>query len=255
MLQSDLLSDLKPVRHSFFTREGGVSSGLYASLNCGFGSHDEARSVAENRRRAAERLAPEATLPNTPRQTHSARVFTATGPWSPTQPPDADAVVTTTPGLTIGVLTADCAPVLLADAGSGVVAAVHCGWRGTLAGILENTLAQMETLGADRSHIRAAVGPTISPDAYEVGPEFLEQFLAEDEQNRTYFSEGERPDHPMFDLPRFVTARLTGAGVGEVGDLGACTYARPDRFFSYRRSVHQGEPDYGRQISAIVLGS
>lgn len=255
MLQSDLLSDLKPIRHGFFTRQGGVSSGLYESLNCGFGSSDEARSVAENRRRVAERLAPEATLPNTPRQTHSARVFTATGPWSPSKPPDADAVVTTTPGLTIGVLTADCAPVLLADANRGVVGAVHCGWRGTLAGILENALEQMETLGADRRSIRAVVGPAISPDAYEVGPEFLERFAAEDAQNRSYFSDGKRPDYPMFDLPRFVTARLSAAGVVEVGDLDACTYARPDRFFSYRRSVHQGESDYGRQISAIVLAS
>lgn len=255
MLTSDLLSDFKTIRHGFFTREGGVSSGLYASLNCGFGSSDEFPSVAENRRRVAERLSAEAGVPITPKQTHSANVVTATSPWPPKEPPDGDAVVTTVPGLTIGVLTADCAPVLLADADGGVVGAAHCGWRGALAGIVENTLAQMEALGADRHRIRAVVGPTISPDAYEVGPEFLDQFLAEGEDNRTYFSDGKRPDHPMFDLPRFVTARLAEAGVSQVGALGRCTYAESDRFFSFRRSVHEGESDYGRQISAIVLAS
>jgi YfiH family protein len=248
ILTSDLLAG---TRHGFFTRRGGASSGIYAGLNCGPGSADQRDAVAINRARAATALevAPERLL--SLHQTHSTTVVVA-GPDPWTERPRADAAVTATPGIALGVLTADCAPVLLADREAGVVGAAHAGWRGALDGILEATVAAMQRLGARPGAIRAAIGPTISQRAYEVGPEFFERFQAEEAGYERFFVPG-AGDRLRFDLPGFVLHRLREAGVGEAGWIGACTLSEPDRFFSYRRSTRAGEPDYGRLISAIRL--
>ena len=240
---------LAPFSHGFFTRLGGASSGVFAGLNCGPGSSDQAECVAINRARAAEALggAPEALV--TLHQTHSAEVIEATGPL-PSPRPRADALVTATPGLVIGVLTADCQPVLFADAEAGVVGAAHAGWKGALDGVLEATLDAMERLGARRSRIRAVIGPTISQRAYEVGPEFFERFLADDPENARFFAGGEG-DRMQFDLPGYGLHRLRAAGVAEAEWTRHCTYSDPLRFYSYRRSLHEAEADYGRMLSAI----
>jgi YfiH family protein len=245
ILTSDLLAG---IRHGFFTRRGGVSSGVYAGLNCGPGSHDQRAAVALNRARVAAALEvpPERLL--SLHQLHSAEVVVA-GPEGWTERPRADAAVTAAPGIALGVLTADCAPVLLADREARVIGAAHAGWRGALDGVLEATVAAMRRLGART--IRAAIGPTISQRAYEVGPEFLERFMAEEAGYDRFFVPG-AGGRLRFDLPGFVLERLRAAGV-EAGWIGACTYSEPDRFFSYRRSTHAGEPDYGRLISAIRL--
>jgi YfiH family protein len=247
-----LSSDLLPgVRHGFFTRKGGASSGVYAGLNCGPGSADQREAVALNRARVAAALevAPAQLL--SLHQHHSTEVAVA-GPEGWAERPRADAAVTVVRGLAIGVLTADCAPVLLADAEAGVVGAAHAGWRGALDGILEATVAAMVGLGARAGRIRAAVGPTISQRAYEVGPEFLERFRDEEAGYARFFAPG-AGDRLRFDLPGFVLARLRAAGVGEAGWIGACTWSEPERFFSYRRTTQAGEADYGRLISAIRL--
>lgn len=253
MIEADGLTGLNGVRHGFFTRAGGVSTGDYASLNCGYGSKDARDAVDENRRRVATALgaAPERLI--TAYQTHSAEAIAATHPWTREQAPKVDAVVTTVPGLALGVLTADCAPVLFCDPEGGVVGAAHAGWRGALTGILEATIAEMERHGASRGRIAAAVGPAISQDCYEVGEEFEDRFLAEHADNRRYFRRPQPDARPHFDLTAYVADRLRAAGLGKVEDVGLCTYAADSRFFSYRRCVHRGEDDYGRQISAIVL--
>lgn len=241
---------LAPVRHGFFTRRGGASSGIFAGLNCGAGSSDLAEAVGINRARAAAALgvAPERLI--TLHQVHSAEAVTVTGPL-PVRP-RADALVTATPGLALGVLTADCAPVLLADVAAGVVGAVHAGWRGTLAGVLEAALAAMEALGARADRIVAVIGPTISQAAYEVGPELFDAFRAADPEAVRHFAAG-RGDRMQFDLPGYVLARLRAAGVGHAEWTRQCTYSDPERFYSYRRAVHAGEADYGRLLSAIRL--
>jgi len=251
-----MLATLNPIthpalaafRHGFFTRQGGASSGIFQGLNCGPGSSDQREAVAMNRERVAICLgvAPEALL--TLHQVHSADVVTVTaaGPVSAR----ADAMVTATPGIAVGVLTADCQPVLFADPVARVVGAAHAGWRGALAGVLESTLDAMEALGAHRADIAAVIGPTISQRAYEVGPEFMDAFLAEDPGYDRFFAGG-TGDRVMFDLPGFGLHRLRAAGVGHAEWTGHCTYSDPERFFSYRRSVHRGEADYGRLISAI----
>lgn len=241
---------LRPLRHGFFTRKGGASSGIFAGLNCGHGSSDQTEAVALNRTRVAEALglAPEALCGVN--QVHSPDVVTIEAPLD--RPVKADALVTRTPGLALTVLTADCQPVLFADAGAGVVGAAHAGWRGALAGVLEATLDAMETLGADRENITAVIGPTISQRAYEVGPEFLDAFLAEDPAFDRFFAAG-AGDRAQFDLPGFSLQRLREAGVGQAEWTRHCTYSDPERFFSYRRSVHRGEADYGRLLSAIRL--
>jgi YfiH family protein len=228
-----------------------VSRGLYDSLNCGPGSQDDPAAVAENRARVAARLgvAPEGLL--SLHQIHSPTVVVATGPW-PAERPRADAAVTATPGVAVGALAADCAPVLFADVEGGVVGAAHAGWRGALDGVLEATVAAMEGLGARPDRIAAVVGPCISQPAYEVGPEFVERFLDDDPEHARFFAGG-RGDRAQFDLPGFCLARLRAAGVGRAEWIGRCTFADPDRFFSYRRTNHAGEPDYGRQIAAIRL--
>jgi hypothetical protein len=247
ILTSDLLDG---VRHGFFTRRGGASSGIFAGLNCGPGSSDQSHAVATNRGRVAQAMGvgPDHLL--SLHQIHSADVVIADDPvW--TERPRADAAVTLRPGIALGILTADCAPVLFADRAAGVIGAAHAGWRGALGGVIEATIDAMEASGARRDAIRAVIGPTICQRNYEVGPEMLETFLAEEAGWDRHFAPG-RGDRLLFDLPGLVLARLRAAGV-EAEWIGRCTYADPERFYSYRRTTHAGEPDYGRLISAIVL--
>lgn len=248
------LSDLAGIRHGFFTREGGVSDGIYASLNCGAGSSDRAAAVAENRRRVARHLGldgGERVL--TLYQVHGRLAHVADRPLARSELPRADAVVTRTPGLVIGVLTADCAPVLLADPEANVIGAAHAGWRGALDGVLESAIDAMVGLGARRERIRAALGPCINQGAYEVGPEFEDRFLEASAENARYFDRPAPAARPRFDLPGYVEARLSRAGLAAVERRSDCTMAHDSRFFSFRRTTARGEPDYGRQISAIVL--
>ncbi|MCB2128561.1 MAG: peptidoglycan editing factor PgeF [Rhodobacteraceae bacterium] len=241
---------LEPLRHGFFTRKGGASSGIFQGLNCGYGSSDQTEAVAINRGRVAAHLG---LLPGDlvgVHQVHSADVVTVDGPLPSTR--RADAVVTATPGIALTVLTADCQPVLFADHKAGVIGAAHAGWRGALSGVLEATLDAMEDLGADRSETVAVIGPAISQRAYEVGPEFLDEFLTTDRRLSRFFSGGSG-DRMHFDLPGFGLHRLREAGIGRAEWLRRCTYDDAGRFFSYRRSVHSHEADYGRLISAIRL--
>jgi YfiH family protein len=252
MIHAPSLSALPNVRHAFFTREGGVSHGIYASLNGGLGSRDAAENVQENRSRMAAALGVAPARFLTCYQIHSPNVVVADTPWARDATPEADAIVTREVGLAIGVLTADCGPVLFADAEAGVIGAAHSGWKGALGGVLEATIEAMEKLGAKRGSIRAALGPLIRQDNYEVGPEFVARYTAEDPDNARYFRPSQKPDHAMFDLPSYIAARMARAGVG-FEDLALCTYADPQRFFSYRRTTHRAEPDYGRHVNAIVL--
>jgi polyphenol oxidase len=253
MLQAASLSDLPGIRHAFFTRDGGVSDGIYATLNGGPGSDDLPAHVSENRTRMAAALGVRPDRFLTAYQVHSPDVVTIDQPWSLDARPRADAIVTRTPGLAIGVTTADCGPVLLADERARVIAVAHAGWRGALTGVLEATIAAMEQCGAGRGHITAALGPTIRQPSYEVGPEFVTRFAAADAGNERFFRPSARAKHALFDLPGYIAARLAAAGIGRVEDLGHCTYADATRFFSYRRSTHRGERDYGRHINAIAL--
>lgn len=248
ILTSDLLH---PVRHGFFTRRGGASSGVFHGLNCGFGSSDQSEIVAINRARVADAMEVSPERLASVYQTHSADVVTLTAP-PDDNAPKADAMVTATEGLALAVLTADCQPVLFADQTEGVIGAAHAGWKGALGGVLEATLDAMEALGARRETTRAAIGPTISQQAYEVGPEFLDTFLAEDETSARYFTNGS-DDRYQFDLIGFSLNRLRRAGISDVEWIRHCTYSDPDRFYSYRRSVHDRDPDYGRLISVIRL--
>ncbi|SHM30092.1 peptidoglycan editing factor PgeF [Roseibium suaedae] len=241
------------ISHGFFTRQGGVSNGIYTSLNTGLGSDDNRSDVLENRRRIAGQLNVDPSLLVTPYQVHSPDVIHLDAPWTEDQDRKADALVTSTPGLAIGVSTADCGPVLFADPEARVVGAAHSGWKGAVTGVLENTIAAMEKLGAKRERITAVLGPTISRAAYEVGPEFQQRFVDSDEGNSAYFSPSDRADHHFFDLPAFIVNRLKTAGVGQAVNLDLCTYADEDRFFSYRRTTHRKEPDYGRLLHVIVL--
>lgn len=251
MIRSPLLAALPRVRHAFFTREGGVSEGLYASLNVGQGSRDDPARVAENRKRVAEALQAPALV--TAYQIHSPDTVVATSPWTRADAPRADAIVTKTPALAIGVTIADCGPVLLADATAGVIGAVHAGWRGALDGVIESAVAKMEALGAARSRIVAAIGPLIRQPSYEVGPEFVARFREADPAFARYFVPAPRDGHALFDLPGFIALQLNAAGVGAIDDLGLDTYSDEARFFSFRRSTHRGEPDYGRLVAAIAL--
>jgi YfiH family protein len=253
MLQATSLASLPGIRHAFFTRTGGVSEGIYESLNGGVGSNDTPERVAENRARMATALGmmPERFL--TAYQIHSPDVITVDSPWAPDARPRADALVTRTPGVAIGVSTADCGPILFADADARVIGAAHAGWRGALIGVIEATIAAMEAIGADRNRIVAATGPMIRQPNYEVGPEFLERFKADDAANTRFFAPSAKDGHAMFDLAGYIKARLAGAGIRHVEDIGRCTYADPATFYSYRRSVHRKEADYGRHINAIAL--
>jgi len=253
MLQSPALADLTGIRHAFFTRAGGVSKGCYTSLNGGVGSGDVPEHVVENRARMAAAVGVTPPRFLTAYQVHSPTVVTAQVPWEVTARPKADAIVTRVPALAVAVSTADCGPILLADPTAGVIGAAHAGWRGALAGVVEATMAAMEACGAQRARIVAALGPMIRQANYEVGPEFVTQFLDHDDANARFFSNAPRVHHALFDLAGYIAARLEAAGVGRIEDLGRCTYAEPDTFFSYRRSVHRGEADYGRHLNAIAL--
>ena len=254
MLGSSLLAAIPGVRHAFFTCEGGVSEGVYASLNGGLGSHDDKARVAENRRRMADQLGvtPENFL--NVHQVHSPDTIVASGPWDSGPRPKADAIVTRTEGLAIGVTTADCGPILLVDPSARVIGAAHAGWKGALTGIVESTVDAMEKLGADRGGIVAAIGPLIRQHSYEVGPEFVERFLDADAEHGRLFLPGEREGHAMFDLAGLIRLRLEDAGVLMIDDLGIDTYSDA-RCYSYRRSVHRGETDYGRHVHAIALAA
>jgi polyphenol oxidase len=250
-LQILTADSLTPLRHGFFTRRGGASSGIFAGLNCGPGSSDQSDCVRLNRARVADAMTVAEDALVTVHQVHSANVVTLHGPLG-TEHPRADAMVTSTRGLALAVLTADCQPVLFADHDSGVIGAAHAGWRGTLGGVLEATLDAMEALGARRGAIRAVIGPCISQRAYEVGEDFLDTFMSEDPKLARYFANG-RAGHYQFDLVGYGLARLRAAGVEQASWTGHCTYSQPELFFSYRRSVHEGQADYGRLISAICL--
>jgi len=248
ILTSDLLS---PTMHGFFSRRGGASSGIFAGLNCGRGSSDQTEAVQLNRNRVAQAMQVSAESLVGVHQVHSSDVVTVTGPHLNSDP-KADAIVTATPGLALFVLTADCQPVLLSDLKAKVIGAVHAGWRGARDGVLEATLDAMEALGARRENTTAVIGPSISQSAYEVGPEFRDSFMTETPENSRFFVEG-REDRHLFDLPAYGLHRLKRAGIGQAGWTGHCTYSDADRFYSYRRSVHAHEADYGRLISAIRL--
>jgi YfiH family protein len=245
-----LTSDALATPHGFFTRKGGASSGIFAGLNCGSGSTDQAEIVAINRARVAEAMgvAPEALV--TVHQVHSVRALPVTGPLAVR--PEADAMVSATPGLLLGILTADCQPILFHDRAAGVIGAAHAGWRGAVDGVLEATIDAMEALGAQRRDIHAVIGPTISQKAYEVGPEFFDRFRSEDPHSLRFFANGSG-GKMHFDLPGYGLQRLRAAGVGHAEWTGHCTYSDPSRFYSYRRTTHAGEADYGRLISTIRL--
>ncbi|MEX0318676.1 MAG: peptidoglycan editing factor PgeF [Ruegeria sp.] len=247
ILTSDLLS---PVRHGFFSRRGGASSGIFAGLNCGQGSSDQSGAVAVNRARVADAMEVSPAELVGVHQYHSADVLTVTGPRE--DKPKADALVTATPGLALTILTADCQPVLFADRNARVIGAAHAGWRGALDGVLEATLDAMEALGARRANTVAVIGPTISQGAYEVGPEFLDDFMLEDSGNTRFFANG-NGDRMLFDLPAYGLHRLRRAGIGQAEWTRHCTYSDAERFYSYRRTTHAGEADYGRLISVIRL--
>ncbi len=247
------LASLRGVRHGFFTRLGGVSGGIYTSLNIGFGSDDDKSSVTENRRRTMEALGlPEKALTTT-YQVHSATAVRAVTPWAHADAPEADGLVTNTPGVALGIATADCAPVLFADEKAGVIGACHAGWKGAHGGISDATISAMEELGARRADIIAVVGPCIAQPSYEVGAEFRASFLDLNTAYDRFFKPGVRPDKFQFDLPGFVTSKLVDAGVAQAGWLGRDTKAEEDEFFSYRRTTLNGEKDYGRLLSAIAL--
>jgi len=244
--------NLSTISHGFFTRKGGVSSGLYASLNCGWGSDDDKANVAENRSRVAAKLG--TTLENfcSLYQIHGREVVTVEKPWLRTELPKADAMVTTQKGIAIGVLTADCAPVLFADAKAGVIGAAHAGWKGALAGVLSSTVEAMCALGANKANIAAAIGPCIAQRSYEVGAEFRETLVKENAGNGAFFGKS-ATDSLLFDLRGYVRSKLAEAGITHINTLENDTYSEEDDFFSFRRTTHRREPDYGRQVSAIML--
>jgi len=244
---------LDGIRHGFFTREGGISGGFYASLNGGIGSNDSPAHVVENRTRMAAAIG---VAPNrfvTAYQIHSPQVVVAESPWASDARPRADAIVTRIRALAIGVTTADCGPILLADPKARVIGAAHAGWRGALAGVVEATVEAMQRLGAERGEIRAVLGPMIRQSNYEVGPDLIARFSAEDAASSRFFAHASRDGHAMFDLAGYIGSRLTRAGIQHVEDLGHCTYADPARFFSFRRTTHRAEADYGRHVNAIAL--
>ncbi len=255
------LAAMAGIRHGFFTRQGGVSEGVYDSLNVGYGSGDDRAAIAENRRRAMSALGLGETALNTVYQVHGTDVFTAVDSWDPAAAPRADApapradaLVTDRPGLALGILTADCVPVLFAGTAGGgraVIGAAHAGWRGAAAGVLGKAVEAMRALGAETIH--AAVGPCIGQESYEVGPEFAAPFLALDPGNSRFFRAGRRDGHPLFDIGGYVMSALASLGLAGLARIEADTCAEADRFFSYRRAVLAGEPDYGRELSAIVI--
>lgn len=247
--------NLAGLRHGFFGRQGGVSEGFYASLNCALGTRDDPKAVTENRRRAL------ASLTNNPNahllslyQIHSPDVVTVREPWEIPQRPRADGMITNKPNIALGIITADCGPVLFHDPQAHVIGAAHAGWKGALGGVLEATIEAMKALGAKPERIHSAIGPCISQVAYEVGPEFIGRFRETDSDSTRFFTPGKRDDHWQFDLEAYAVARLARSGVESIERLGACTYTREAEFFSYRRATHRNEAEFGHQLSAIMLG-
>jgi len=255
MLEANNLRDLAGIRHGFFSREGGVSGGVFTSLNCGFGSGDAPENVTANRELALRRLNLGPDALNTCFQVHSATAVDATAPWSRDVRPEADAMVSTKPGMAIGILTADCAPVLLADVEAGVIGAAHAGWRGALSGVLESVVNTMVARGARLRSITAAVGPCIHQDSYEVGGEFHDAFVADDPVYDRFFVPAARHGHYQFDLMGFVVSRLQAMDLSSIETVPVDTYREENGFFSFRRATHRGEKDYGRGLSMIVLES
>ena len=251
MIEASSLSSMNAITHGFFTRQGGVSDGIYGSLNAGYGSDDDAANVSENRRRMAAKLGVDVGRLLTIHQWHSSDAVFAEKPWDVRQPPEGDAVVTDRPGIAAAILTADCTPVLFSSGDGRVVGAAHAGWKGAIGGILASTVARMKELGARDIH--AAIGPTISQSNYEVGPEYQARFVERDADWERFFLPAHKPAHFMFDLPGFVRSCLDDMDLACIEDTALCTYADEQRFFSYRRSVHRGETDYGRQLSAICI--
>jgi polyphenol oxidase len=239
------------IAHAYFTRQGGVSTGIYEGLNADFGSSDDPALIAENRSRAAAFFGVEPSHLMNPWETHSSDVVVVDGPF-PGEQPKADAIVTKTPGIAIGVVTADCGPILFADTRAKVIGAAHAGWKGAVGGVLENTVKTMESLGAKRDDIIAVLGPSISQENYEVGPEFFDRFIGVSATNQRWFSPSEKPGHFMFNLWGYTLERLKCAGI-KADCVNRCTYAQDDLFYSYRRTTHRKEPDYGRQLSALML--
>jgi len=252
-ISADCIAEVGGVAHGFFTREGGVSDGIYGSLNCGAGSKDHRPHVIENRSRVAMALGAPSDGLLTCHQIHSAEAIVVTRPWAIGENPKADGMVTNVPGIVLGALAADCAPVLFVDPEARVIGAAHAGWKGALTGVLEATIKAMTTLGARPQRIRAALGPCIGSDAYEVGPEFEARFVEADPSFARFFRRPVPAARPHFDLPGFVLTRLAAAGLDTVENCTRCTYRDEQSLFSYRRATHRGEPDYGRQVSAIVL--
>lgn len=252
-LTHEALAALPHVRHGFFTRTGGVSGGVYQSLNTGLGSDDARDKVLENRARIADALNGKPENLAVAYQVHSAEAVEVNEVWTPGNGPQLDGLVTTQPDVLLGASHADCAPLLFADRERSVVGACHAGWRGAFTGIAEATIDAMERLGAARARIVAVIGPTISQDAYEVGPEFHAQFLAQSAQNARFFIASAKAGHVMFDLPGYLVARLEAAGTGTVANMALCTYSNEEKFFSYRRMTHRKEPDYGRHLAVIRL--
>ncbi|MDX3885706.1 MAG: peptidoglycan editing factor PgeF [Sphingomonas sp.] len=245
-------ASLGDIPHAFLGRRGGVSTGIHAGLNVGLGSDDDRDAIRENRRRAVAAVLPDAQLV-TLHQIHSADAAKVDAPFPDDARPHADALVTDRPGLLLGILTADCVPVLFADSKAGVIGAAHAGWKGAIGGVTDATIAAMEAIGADRGRIVAAIGPCIARASYEVDEAFLRRFAEDDAENERFFTDGVRARHYQFDIEAYVTARIAAAGIGRVEALGLDTYADPDRFYSFRRATHRGEPGYGRQISLIGL--
>jgi len=252
-IEAPSLAALPGIRHAFFTRQGGVSQGIYTSLNGGLGSSDDPAAVMENRARMAAEIGVEAPALLACWQVHSPDAVVATEPWARETAPKADAIVTRTQGIGAAVSIADCGPILFADPEARVVAAAHSGWKGALTGIVASTVSRMEEQGARRADIRAVVGPLIRQQSYEVGEDFVARFLAEDKGFARFFAPADRAHHALFDLPGFIRLRLEQAGIGHVEDLGLDTYSDEARFFSYRRTTHRKEPDYGRLMAAIAL--
>lgn len=253
LIEAPAFSSLPGLRHAFFTREGGVSGGIYGSLNGGLGSADDPEAVRSNRARMAAALGVAADRLVSLHQVHSPEALAVRAPWPAGPRPKADAMASAEPGIALAIATADCGPVLFADPHRRVVGAAHAGWKGALGGILDATVARMVALGARRDAIVAVLGPTIGPDAYEVGDEFAARFAAADPGNARFFRPAARPGHAMFDLPSYILHRLGTLGIAEAAWTGHCTYSDEARFYSYRRSVHRQEGDYGRLISAISL--
>jgi YfiH family protein len=252
-IEARALSDMSRVRHGFFTRHGGVSEGLYATLNCALRSKDEPANVRENRLRVANAVGVEPDHFVSGYQVHGCAVATVYRPWGVASRPEVDALVTAKAGIALGVTIADCAPLLFADEEANVIGVAHAGWKGALAGIAEATVGAMENLGAERGRVVAAVGPCIGPDSYEVGAEFHDKFLAADAANARFFRDGAREDHPLFDLPGFVEARLAAMGLGAVEVSGIDTRPEGSDFFSYRRACLNEEPGFGHNIAAIAI--